>query len=31
MHKRARWRGDEKMEIQNLMIAAIQNPGKLMR
>jgi IS5 family transposase len=29
--KRARWRGGERMEIQNLMIAAIQNLGKLMR
>lgn len=29
--KRARWRGLEKMTIQNLMIAAIQNLGKLMR
>jgi transposase len=29
--KRARWRGGEKMEIQNLMIAAIQNLGKLIR
>lgn len=29
--KRARWRGLDKMEIQNLMIAAIQNLGKLLR
>jgi transposase len=29
--KRARWRGLAKMQIQNLMIAAIQNLGKLMR
>lgn len=29
--KRARWRGIEKMKIQNLMIAAIQNLGKLLR
>ncbi len=29
--KRARWRGTEKMKIQNLMIAAIQNIGKLLR
>ncbi len=29
--KRARWRGLEKMKIQNLMIAAIQNLGKLLR
>ena len=29
--KRARWRGIEKMTIQNLMIAAIQNLGKLLR
>jgi transposase len=29
--KRARWRGIEKMTIQNLMIAAIQNIGKLLR
>jgi len=29
--KRARWRGLDKMEIQNLMIAAIQNIGKLLR
>ena len=28
--KRARWRGLDKMEIQNLMIAAIQNLGKLL-
>jgi len=30
-YKRARWRGLHKMEIQNLMIAAIQNLGKLLR
>ena len=29
--KRARWRGLYKMEMQNLMIAAIQNLGKLLR
>ncbi len=29
--KRARWRGLDKMQIQNLMIAAIQNLGKLLR
>ncbi len=29
--KRARWRGLDKMQIQNLMITAIQNLGKLMR
>jgi len=29
--KRARWRGLDKMKIQNLMIAAIQNIGKLLR
>ena len=29
--KRARWRGMAKMKIQNLMIAAIQNLGKLLR
>ena len=29
--KRARWRGTEKMTIQNLMIATIQNLGKLLR
>jgi IS5 family transposase len=29
--KRARWRGLDKMNIQNLMIAAIQNLGKLLR
>lgn len=29
--KRARWRGLAKMQMQNLMIAAIQNLGKLMR
>lgn len=29
--KRARWRGLDKMRIQNLMIAAIQNLGKLLR
>ncbi len=29
--KRARWRGIEKMKTQNLMIAAIQNLGKLLR
>ncbi|KKL60333.1 hypothetical protein LCGC14_2206370 [marine sediment metagenome] len=29
--KRARWRGLAKMRIQNLMITAIQNLGKLMR
>jgi transposase len=29
--KRGRWRGIEKMRIQNLMIAAIQNIGKLLR
>ena len=29
--KRARWRRLDKMEIQNLMIAAIQNLGKLLR
>jgi len=29
--KRARWRGIDKMKIQNLMIAAIQNLGKLLR
>ena len=29
--KRARWRGLDKMQIQNLMIAAIQNIGKLLR
>lgn len=29
--KRARWRGLDKMQIQNLMIAAIQNMGKLLR
>ena len=29
--KRARWRGMYKMQIQNLMIAAIQNLGKLLR
>ena len=29
--KRARWRGTEKVKIQNLMIAAIQNLGKLLR
>jgi transposase len=29
--KRARWRGIAKMRIQNLMIAAIQNIGKLLR
>lgn len=29
--KRARWRGLYKMQIQNLMIAAIQNLGKLLR
>ena len=29
--KRARWRGLDKMEIQNLMVAAIQNLGKLLR
>ena len=29
--KRARWRGITKMKIQNLMIAAIQNLGKLLR
>lgn len=29
--KRARWRGLTKMKIQDLMIAAIQNVGKLMR
>lgn len=29
--KRARWRGLAKMRIQNLMIAAIQNLGKLLR
>jgi len=29
--KRARWRGLCKMEMQNLMIAAIQNLGKLLR
>jgi len=29
--KRARWRGIDKMRIQNLMIAAIQNLGKLLR
>jgi len=29
--KRARWRGLEKVKIQNLMIAAIQNLGKLLR
>ena len=29
--KRARWRGIEKMKIQNMMIAAIQNLGKLLR
>ena len=29
--KRARWRGLNKMKIQNLMIAAIQNLGKLLR
>ena len=29
--KRARWRGLDKMKIQNLMIAAIQNLGKLLR
>jgi len=30
-YKRARWRGLTKMRIQNLMIAAIQNLGKLLR
>ena len=30
-YKRARWRGLSKMRIQNLMIAAIQNLGKLLR
>ncbi len=29
--KRARWRGRNKMQIQNLLIAAIQNLGKLLR
>jgi len=29
--KRAKWRGLTKMKIQNLMIAAIQNVGKLLR
>jgi transposase len=29
--KRARWRGLAKMQIQNLLIAAIQNLGKLLR
>ena len=29
--KRARWRGLDKMKVQNLMIAAIQNLGKLLR
>ena len=29
--KRARWRGLDMMQIQNLMIAAIQNLGKLLR
>ena len=29
--KRARWRGLDNMKIQNLMIAAIQNLGKLLR
>jgi len=29
--KRARWRGLDKMQMQNLMIAAIQNMGKLLR
>ena len=29
--KQARWRGLYKMQIQNLMIAAIQNLGKLLR
>jgi len=29
--KRARWRGLDKMRLQNLMIAAIQNLGKLLR
>jgi hypothetical protein len=29
--KRARWRGLDKMKIQNLMIAAIQNLDKLLR
>ena len=29
--KRARWRGLAKMQIQNLIIAAIQNLGKLLR
>ena len=29
--KRARWRGLDKMKIQNLMIASIQNLGKLLR
>lgn len=29
--KRARWRGLDKMQIQNLIIAAIQNLGKLLR
>ena len=29
--KRARWRGIEKVKMQNLMIAAIQNLGKLLR
>ena len=29
--KRGRWRGLDKMEMQNLMIAAIQNLGKLLR
>jgi hypothetical protein len=29
--KHARWRGIDKMKIQNLMIAAIQNLGKLLR
>jgi hypothetical protein len=30
-YKRARWRGLPKMRMQNLMIAAIQNLGKLLR
>ena len=29
--KRARWRGLDKMKVQNLIIAAIQNLGKLLR